>query len=311
MKRKDFFKGIGITALGTMLPFNNTKAKNILADAAGSSVAKLQPTCILIPTETAGPFVYDLSNNPDMYRQDIREGNAGIPLNLTLTIVNVNDNCNPIGNARVDIWHCNKDGYYSEFNNQNGYLGTQNHAGETFFRGIQLTNCDGQVQFTTIYPGWYPGRVTHIHFRVYLGATLSATSQMAFPPTVTTTVYNTALYSAHGQNPTTNNTDNVFSDAVNTQYELLTVTENPITGGYDGSLVIGVAAPASYSALVISGSNQACSSGVSTYSIPNPSVGSTIVWSVTSGTIVSGQGTAQITVQWNNGTEGTVDVNVF
>ena len=134
---------------------------------------------------------------------------------------------------------------------------------------------------------------------------------MAFPPATTTSVYNTPLYSAHGQNSTTNNSDNVFSDAVNTQYELLTITPNTLTGGYNGSLVIGIAAPLSYSALVITGSSAACTAGTGIYSIPNPTAGSTIVWTVTGGTILSGQGTAQITVQWNNGTAGTVDVNVF
>ena len=238
MERKDFLKGLGVIGIGSMLPINKAKA------VAGSLSKVLLPdnTCVLIPSETEGPYQFDLSGNTAMFRQDITEGNPGTPVNLTLTVVNVNDNCNPIQNARIDIWHCNKDGYYSEFGNQPGYLGTQSHIGETFFRGIQLTDANGQVQFITVYPGWYPGRVTHIHFQVFLNSVLRATSQAAFPDSLNTTVYNTSLYSVHGQNSTTNSNDNVFSDSANTQYEILTITDNG-SGGYDASLTIGIAVP--------------------------------------------------------------------
>jgi protocatechuate 3,4-dioxygenase beta subunit len=233
MRRKNFLRGLGLISAASLLPFKDSKAGG-LNTATG---------CVLIPQETEGPYPFDLSSNSAMFRQDITEGNQGTPLNLTLTIVNVNDNCNPIPNVRVDIWHCNKDGYYSEYANQPGYLGTQSHVGETFFRGIQISDSNGQVKFTTIYPGWYTGRVTHIHFNVFLNSVLKATSQAAFPDSLNTTVYNTSLYSTHGQNSTTNSNDNVFSDSANTQYEMLTITENTATGGYDASLIVGIAAP--------------------------------------------------------------------
>lgn len=237
MKRGDFIRGLGLVGIGSMLPFSKAKADD-------NGLAKGTAGCVLIPQETSGPYPWDLSSNPNMFRQDITEGNTGTPLNLTLTIVNTNDNCNPIANARVDVWHCNKDGYYSEYANQPGYLGTQSHTGETFFRGIQITDSNGQVTFKTIYPGWYSGRVTHIHFEIFLNSVLKATSQAAFPDSLNTTVYNTALYSAHGQNSTTNANDNVFSDTANTQYEMLTVVPNATTGGYNATLTVGIAAPA-------------------------------------------------------------------
>lgn len=238
MKRIDFLKGLGILSLGGLIPARSSQAALRKAAARiGSS-----GSCVLIPQETQGPYKLDLSSDPGMFRQDITEGNTGIPMELTLTVVNVNDNCEPLPDIRVDIWHCNKDGYYSGFNNQPGYLGTQNHAGATFFRGIQITDANGQVRFSTVYPGWYPGRVTHIHFQVFLSSVLAATSQMAFDESITASVYNSALYSAHGQNPTTNNSDNVFSDTGNTQYEMLSLVANG-SGGYDGSMVIGIQAP--------------------------------------------------------------------
>lgn len=243
MKRRDLFRTLGAAGVASLLPLGKGKAATSAFKAIQmEALLGTSGGCILIPAETQGPYVLDLSSNTSMFRQDITEGNPGTPLNLTLVLVNISDNCSPIPNARIDIWHCNKDGYYSGFANQPGYLGTQSHVGETFFRGIQLTDSNGAVQFTTIYPGWYPGRVTHIHFQVFLSSVLSATSQMAFSDALTTTVYGTSPYSPHGQNSTTNSNDGVFSDTQNTQYQLLNITSNG-SGGYDGTLTIGVSAP--------------------------------------------------------------------
>jgi protocatechuate 3,4-dioxygenase beta subunit len=96
------------------------------------------------------------------------------------------------------------------------------------------------VTFDTIYPGWYPGRATHIHFRVYLGLALQATSQLAFPNGITNAVYSSPLYVAKGQNPTTPTNDGIFSDGVT--YQMCTVTENTATGGYNAELTVGIAA---------------------------------------------------------------------
>lgn len=237
MQRKDFLKGVGFLGLGTMLNLNSPS--KILAQTKQEQTA-FDGDCVLIPSETAGPYPLDLSSNSAMFRQDIREGKAGTQLDLTLTLVNVNDNCKAIPNARIDIWHCDKDGYYSGYSNP-GYLGTQNNIGKTFFRGIQMTDANGQVKFTTIYPGWYNGRVTHVHFQVFLNSVLSATSQFAFPESITTDVYNSSLYSSHGQNNLTIASDNVFSDG--TSKQMLTVSNNSQTGGFDGGFKIGIAAP--------------------------------------------------------------------
>ncbi|MCW3126546.1 MAG: intradiol ring-cleavage dioxygenase [Bacteroidetes bacterium] len=240
MERKDFLRTAGALSITSLLPFG--KAQAAAKKLTKTSLESGATTCILVPQETEGPYPYDLSSNNSMFRQDIRESNAGLQLDLTITLVNTDDSCNPVVNKRVDIWHCNKDGYYSEYANQPGYLGTQSHVGETFFRGIQLSDSNGQVKFTTIYPGWYTSRVTHIHANIFLSSVLKATTQFAFPDSLNTTVYNTSLYSAHGQNSTTNSNDNVFSDSANTQYEMLTVTANSTTGGYDASITIGIAA---------------------------------------------------------------------
>lgn len=197
-------------------------------------------TCTLTPEETQGPFpLLAILSNAAMVRSDIREGKAGVPLTLTLTIQDQSDGCAPVAGAAVYVWHCDKDGLYSGYDASNN----AGQAGLTYLRGIRLTDSNGQVTFTTIYPGWYAGRITHIHFQVYLNnnlaVTATATSQLAFPPAVTTAVYDTALY-GKGQNTSVTGfaSDNVFSDG--TTYQLATLTGDT-TNGYAASLTVTIA----------------------------------------------------------------------
>jgi protocatechuate 3,4-dioxygenase beta subunit len=106
---------------------------------------------------------------------------------------------------------------------------------------VQMTDSIGLTRFTTLYPGWYSGRITHVHFRVYLGNSLEATSQLAFPQEITRAVYGSSLYAARGQNTSVSSfsADNVFSDRE--QYQLCTLSENSATGGYDAALTVGIA----------------------------------------------------------------------
>jgi protocatechuate 3,4-dioxygenase beta subunit len=192
-------------------------------------------SCVLIPEETEGPYPLDLSGDDEFLRTDITEGRPGVPLTLSLVLVDVGSGCTPVADARVDVWHCDADGVYSGFD-QPGIDAT----GETFCRGIQLTNADGQVDFQTIYPGWYQGRITHIHFQVFLDNGLAVTSQLGFPPEVTDAVYAVEPYAAKGPNTSvpTFADDNVFSDG--TQYQLAAATGDPASG-YTATLAVGIA----------------------------------------------------------------------
>lgn len=244
MERKDFLinsaKILGFAAFAPAVIDSCSKSSGSSGTSDGTSTGTGGTTstgCSATPTETAGPYPYDLSKNSAIFRTDITEGKTGLPLSLTLTIVNSNSSCTPIEGARVDIWHCDKDGYYSEYS-EPGYLGTIDYTGKTFLRGIQLTDANGQVKFTTIYPGWYTGRVTHIHVEVFINSVLKATTQIAFPDSINTAVYKTSLYSTHGQNSITNSSDGIFSDSYNS--ELATLTGDT-TNGYAATFQVGVA----------------------------------------------------------------------
>jgi protocatechuate 3,4-dioxygenase beta subunit len=227
-------KGVGAIGLGSVLPLNKALA---VEDAKKSLAAT---TCFLTPQETEGPYYF----NPNLVRQDIRQDTmtsvikTGLPLNMVFTVINAN--CDPIPNVLVDVWHCDKDGIYSGYAGQPGGINT---VGQTFLRGIQMTDANGQCSFTSIYPGWYPSRVTHVHFKVRLTSTTYVTSQFAFPDSTNAAVYNTPLYAAKGQNSLTNATDSIFQSA-NPENQVMTISPNVATGGYDGTFMIGINAPA-------------------------------------------------------------------
>ena len=127
-------------------------------DDPARSVAKgTTPDCVLTPEQEEGPFYIDLAR----VRRDIVEDRQGVPLALAVTVVDSNT-CEPIRDAAVDIWHCDALGVYSG-------VSPEGSANETYLRGIQLTDKNGQADFATIYPGQYPGRTTHIHVKVHLG----------------------------------------------------------------------------------------------------------------------------------------------
>ncbi|MBI3193286.1 MAG: T9SS type A sorting domain-containing protein [Ignavibacteriae bacterium] len=229
MNRRDMLKSVGAFGIGSFLPFGNTLS-------ADEKALILSSSCVLTPQETEGPYYFD----PDLIRQDIREDTSshvvetGIPLNMLFTVIDVH--CNPISNVIVDIWHCDKDGNYSGYAGQPG----GSTIGQNFLRGVQLTDSNGQCSFVTVYPGWYPGRVTHVHFKVRLSSTTYVTSQFCFPDNINTAVYQTSLYSGRGQNAVTNATDFAFQTA-NPIGQIMTITPNSTTGGYNGDYIIVIA----------------------------------------------------------------------
>ena len=181
--------------------------------------------CAVTPTETAGPF----PSLTDLFRSDIREGKTGTLLTLTLKVVNTNAACAAVPNANVEIWHVDSAGNYSQY-------GTQQQ--QTYLRGIQTTNAGGEVTFTTIYPGWYQGRATHIHAEVTINGVSRKVTQIAFPESVNNTVHRSGVYASRGANPMSNAADGIFADSLAS--ELVTPTGDQ-TAGYAVTFQIAIA----------------------------------------------------------------------
>lgn len=214
MKRKEFLVKSGIGLISGPFIVRALGNKSILF-----SPDKPPFNCVLAPVQTGGPFYLD----PEYDRQDITEGLPGLPLKLRIQVLGV-DNCEPIPNAVVNIWHCDFRGGYSEFGMVAG--NPVNAADETWLRGYQATDAEGKCEFDTIFPGWYPGRATHIHFDAHIGfvpggpvnqspdPSSTFMSQMYVPNALKTMVYtNIPAYQVKGDNPTGTHNDGIFQNS--------------------------------------------------------------------------------------------------
>jgi len=167
---------------------------------------------------------------------------VGVPLTITLTVVNTNASCASLAGYAVYLWHCDQLGRYS--------LYSSGATGENYLRGVQVTDSTGSVTFTSIYPACYSGRWPHIHFEVYsslaaatggTGNSALKTSQIAMPASANSAVFATATYTASVANYSAVSlaTDGVFSDGAT--LETPTVTGS-VSAGYAIALQVGVAA---------------------------------------------------------------------
>jgi protocatechuate 3,4-dioxygenase beta subunit len=174
------FLGFVSASAATMLPDRRAAATAEHHDAAAES---LDESCILTPRSEEGPYYLD----PELVRSDIREERPGVPLSLRLRVVEAGS-CAPLAGARVDIWHCDARGLYSAFRGQ-GDGHNIDQSGKTFLRGTQMADTNGWAGFKTIYPGWYAGRATHIHFKVFLDQRTVLTGQTFFPEALNEFIY--------------------------------------------------------------------------------------------------------------------------
>jgi protocatechuate 3,4-dioxygenase beta subunit len=189
--------------------------------------------CRMTPRMVEGPFYFD----PTLVRRDIAEGRTGVPLKLVLQVTD-GTTCQPIVGARVDVWHCDATGQYSGYDGQ-GDGREISTKGEKFLRGTQITGSGGEAEFTTIYPGWYRGRTTHIHFKVLLDEKAMLTGQMYFPDALSEYIFtNIAPYNTRsGKRDTLNGTD-FIAGADGDHISFVNVREEADT--YVATLVIGV-----------------------------------------------------------------------
>ena len=236
------------------------------ADGSSSSTARTSPsatgtrsatetdtTCAPIPEETAGPYPGDGSNGVNVLKEsgvvrtditssfgDSAGGTAeGVPLTLTLTVVDAASGCGtPRKGAAVYVWHCDREGGYS--------LYTEGVTEENYLRGVQETDDQGRVTFTSVFPGCYPGRWPHVHFEVYgsledatSATAITSTSQLAFPKDVCDTVYATEGYEGSVANlrRLSLESDMVFRDGHDHQ---LATVRGSAEEGYAASLTVAV-----------------------------------------------------------------------
>jgi protocatechuate 3,4-dioxygenase beta subunit len=154
------------------------------------------PACVVRPEQTEGPYFVDEALQRSDIRSDPGSGvvSPGAPLLLTFALSRVGAQaCTPLPGAHVDVWQCDALGVYSDVEDPNF-----DTRGKRYLRGYQLTDTQGLARFVTIYPGWYPQRAVHIHFKVRTApaarAGYSFTSQVYFDERLTDRVHAQAPY---------------------------------------------------------------------------------------------------------------------
>ncbi|QHF22950.1 3,4-dioxygenase subunit beta [Rathayibacter sp. VKM Ac-2804] len=242
---------IGAGAATTALAACSAAAGSASGTATGTASSSAAATTGEIPDETAGPYPGDGSNGPDVLsdsgivRSDLRSSidggatAAGVPLALTLTILDTANGDVPFENAAVYVWHCDAAGGYSMY--------SDGITEETYLRGVQIADANGEVAYTSIVPACYSGRWPHIHFEVYPdvdaisdSGNAVATSQLAVPEDACTAVYALSGYEGSSENlaRVSLDDDNVFGDDGGA-LQLATATGDA-TSGYRFALTVRV-----------------------------------------------------------------------
>jgi protocatechuate 3,4-dioxygenase beta subunit len=191
--------------------------------------------CALAPALTIGPYFVD----ERLHRSDVTENAStpfiaqAVPLFLTINAYSATGSaCSPLQGVQIDIWHCHAGGLYSD-EAQNGT------TGQTWLRGYQVTDANGNVTFKTIFPGWYQGRTIHIHvmarwFDTNGNATYTFTTQLFFLESVNDAVLANAPYNTRGNRDTTNSSDNIYAAS------MLVDAQPTGDGAYAGTIAIGL-----------------------------------------------------------------------
>ncbi len=207
------------------------------AARAGGAAAATRAPCIVRPEQTEGPYYVDERlERADLRSDPGRPGvKPGVPLLLTFAVAAIRGGaCAPLPGARVDVWHCDADGVYSDVRDPRF-----DTRGQRFLRGYQRTDAEGRARFTTIYPGWYEGRTVHVHFMVRTpdAPARAFTSQLYFDDALSDRVFAGAPYAARGARPLRNADDGIYADGG----EQLMLTPIPSGDGYAATFDLGLA----------------------------------------------------------------------
>jgi len=196
------------------------------------------PSCMVRPQQTEGPYFIDEKLNRSDIRSDPSDGSVkqGVPLRLVLHVSQIyGSSCTPLTGATVDIWHCDALGVYSDVTDR-----SFSTVGKKFLRGYQVTDANGTVEFVTIYPGWYPGRTVHIHFKIRVGSasqrSYEFTSQLYFDDSLTDRIHAQPPYAPKGQRTQRNDRDGIFRGGG--EQLMLQLTKD--AQGYVGTFDIGL-----------------------------------------------------------------------
>jgi protocatechuate 3,4-dioxygenase beta subunit len=230
---------LGATGVNVLSGYSSADSVSV----GGGETPRKMPTCVVTPAQTEGPYFVDERLHRSDIRPDPSDGSVkeGLPLALEIRVIAVGQaGCIPLQDAVVDIWQCDAQGVYSDVMDP-----AFQTSGKKFLRGYQITDEKGVARFLTIYPGWYPGRTVHIHFKVRTkgkygkyGSAHEFTSQFYFKDTITDRVHAQSPYAAPKPHlPRTRNEQDTIFRAGGDQLVLTLVETNQ---GYVATFDVGL-----------------------------------------------------------------------
>ena len=184
----------------------------LTSSTQGATQSEGPAACVVRPRHIEGPFFVDTTLNRSDIRSDPGSGivKAGVPLRITFRVSQLNGSrCFPLTGAQVDLWQCDANGLYSATTDYQAST-----VGQRFLRGYQFTDRKGIASFTTIYPGWYPNRTVHIHFKIRTesssGQGREFTSQIYFDDDITDIVHSQSAYASRPARKVRNGRDLLY-----------------------------------------------------------------------------------------------------
>ncbi len=130
------------------------------------SFAYASDKCIPTRPDIEGPFY-----KPNAPLRD----KTGSGLTVSGRILSYHD-CKPISQAVIEYWHANPEGVYDDAH-----------------RGTVISDKEGRYKFVTDFPGIYPGRPAHIHFKIRAPGFKPLTTQLYFRKKVSEEVFDIVL----------------------------------------------------------------------------------------------------------------------
>ncbi|MFJ8104896.1 intradiol ring-cleavage dioxygenase [Streptomyces sp. NPDC096132] len=236
--------GLAIAGIASADTSSSESSASAAEAKASTSASAASGVCTLNAEVTEGPY----SLEGALVREDIREDKEGFEVQYTFTVVDQANDCAPLADALVEIWHCDALGEYSGFVGGNGH---QEEDNGTFLRGGQMTDENGQCSITSIWPGHYVSRAVHVHMRVhtevtltddsYTGGDVIHTGQLFFDPDINEEIQATSPYSANTTKETALADDSIYDDG-GASSGLLTLTAlgSSVSDGYKATLTVGV-----------------------------------------------------------------------
>lgn len=131
----------------------------------GKSASLSEDECVLTPRQETGPFEPMMARKQADTDMDLTmiKGKSSVAEGEKIIISGqvMDEECNPVSQAIVEIWQANHHGKYNHEYDTEG-------KDDPNFQGWGSVRTDemGKYKFVTILPGLYGGRTRHIHYKV-------------------------------------------------------------------------------------------------------------------------------------------------